>query len=277
MKKIFYFILSHSIFIAICSAALVLQTFQLLHLTVNYYTIAFIFFATLSSYNFYWLVSKNAFGKIKYDRSFFKNEFSNAFLFIAASVAMMICFLKSSLIFYTILPGFVLTILYALPLLPVKSLTFTKRLGILKTVLLALTWVYVTVCVPVNKLIFDLSDSELFVFARRFLFMLMLCIIFDSRDSAMDKIRGLHSLATDLSQRALRTLVIIVFIALFSTFLFHERFNISLYQSIALQISTVALLVVFYFSTKKQDYGFYYFIVDGMMLFSAMATYIASI
>ena len=49
------------------------------------------------------------------------------------------------------------------------------------------------------------------------------------------------------------------------------------HQLVALQISTLALSVVYFYATKKQGYFFYYFIVDGLMLFSALATYIAGI
>ena len=41
--------------------------------------------------------------------------------------------------------------------------------------------------------------------------------------------------------------------------------------------STIALLVVYFFSTRKQGYLFYYFVVDGLMLFSALATFVAGI
>ncbi len=277
MKKIFHFILSHSIFIAFCAAALVVQTFHLLHLAINYYTIAFVFFSTVSSYNFYWLVSKKAFGNVFYNAIFFKKEFWKIVLLLVACVGMSISFLKASLDIYIVLPGFVLTFLYILPLLPVKALNFTKRLGILKTLVLAFTWAYVTVCIPIYQSIGESTDADWFVFIYRFLFMLILCIIFDSRDSAVDKIRGMHSLITDISLRTLRYTVIIVFMILFAAVFLYEHFDITMQQSVAMHISTVVLLGTFYFSTKKQGYFFYYFVVDGMMLFSAIATFIASI
>ncbi|MGG9971810.1 hypothetical protein ACQ33O_08475 [Ferruginibacter sp. SUN002] len=277
MKKIFQFILSHSIFIAFCAAGLVVQTFQLLHQPIDLAIIAFVFFATLCSYNFYWLLSKKMFGTVFYNAIFFKKEFGKLILLGIACIGMLVCYFLSSISLWNILPGFVLTCLYALPLLPLKALAFTKRLGILKTLILAFTWAYVTVYVPINKSFGESTDSDLFILTHRFLFMLMLCIIFDSRDSAIDKIRGMHSLTTDISKRVLIYLVAIVFMALFAAVLLYEHFDISVDQSIALQVSTIALLITFYFSTKKQGYFFYYFMVDGMMLFSSIATYIASI
>ncbi|MFZ1370493.1 MAG: hypothetical protein WAR78_08920, partial [Ferruginibacter sp.] len=93
----------------------------------------------------------------------------------------------------------------------------------------------------------------------------------------VDKIRGLRSLATDLSPGVLKALVYIIFATLFiSNFLFRD-YGITWNQSMALQVSTVALLFVYFYAAKKRSYLFYYFFVDGMMLFSALATYVAGI
>ena len=85
------------------------------------------------------------------------------------------------------------------------------------------------------------------------------------------------SLATDLKPSTLKLLIYIIFAVLFISNFFFQYYGITIYQSIALQISTLALLIVYFYSGKKQGYLFYYFIVDGLMLFSALATYIAGI
>ena len=206
-----------------------------------------------------------------------KNEATGFTLLLIAAVGSLICFLKSSLPVGAVVTAIVLTILYSIPLLPIHFLQFTRKAGVLKTGLLAFTWAYVTAFIPLQKTYWLLTNADLFIISRRFLFMLMLCIIFDNRDKAVDKIRGLHSLATDIKPAVLKILIYIIFaVLLFSNF-YADHFGISFYQSIALQISTLALLTVYFFSTKKQGYLFYYFFVDGLMLFSAVATYIASI
>jgi hypothetical protein len=167
--------------------------------------------------------------------------------------------------------------LYCIPLLPFSFLQFTRKAGVLKTILLAFTWAYVTAFIPIQKSYLLLDNADLFILTRRFLFMLMLCIIFDNRDKAVDKIRGLHSLATDLKPVVLKILIYIIFTILFSSNFFYKDYGITLEQSIALQVSTLALLTVYFYSAKKRSYLFYYFIVDGLMLFSALATMVASI
>ena len=275
--RVFNFILSHSIFVAFCAIALAYQTVLLLHLSASIYLYGFIFFATLCSYNFYWLLSKYSFRHDIPLTDFFKKEADEIVLLCLSVAGLLLCFVNVHLSYYVIIAAAALTGLYAIPLLPISFLKFTRKAGVLKTTLLAFTWSFVTVFIPLQKASFILTDLEFFILTRRFLFMLMLCIIFDNRDIAVDKIRGLRSLATDLSVKTMRYLIYSIFIILFATNFLFRYYGVSIAQSIALQISTIALLITYYYSTKKQGYLFYYFFVDGMMLFSAAATWVASI
>jgi hypothetical protein len=275
--KWFQFILSHSIFIAVCGAALAFQTTHLLRLDANVYIYGFIFFATLCSYNFYWIISKTSFSDKKNLKAICANVATNMIIFFIAGLGLLFCLFKSALPLNYVITAVVLTILYAIPLLPFKALHFTRKAGFIKTVLLSFTWAYVTAFIPLQKTYLLLNEADLFVISRRFLFMLMLCIIFDNRDKNVDKMRGLHSLATDLGPILLTILIYGIFAILFITNFLFQDYGITFQQSIALQISTVALLGVYLLSAKKRSYMFYYFVVDGMMLFSALATYIASI
>jgi 4-hydroxybenzoate polyprenyltransferase len=198
-------------------------------------------------------------------------------ILLLSAAGAMYCLYKHSLPVEFICTSFLLTCLYALPLLPFKPFYFMRKAGVVKTFLLAFTWAYVTVFIPLQKSYLHLSSAELFVFTRRFLFMLMLCIIFDNRDKAVDKIRGLNSLATVLKPAQLRIFIYLIFVTLFSTNFLYRYYGITFSQSVALHISTLALLAVYFYSLKKRSYLFYYFFVDGMMLFSAIATYIAGI
>ncbi len=275
--KWLHFILSHSIFIAFCAVALALQTAQLLHFSNSVFVYGFIFSATLCSYNFYWLLSKFSFADNPSIAGLLKIEFIAVLLLVLSAAGLLFCLWHSAIPVNYVITAVLLTILYSIPLLPFKFLLFTGRRGVLKTILLAITWTYVTGFIPMQKSYMMLGNADLFIITRRFMFMLILCIIFDSRDIAVDKIRGLRSLATDLNPKALRYLIYTIFACLFASNFFSGYYGITLYQSIALQTSTMAMLIVYLYSTKKQGYYFYYFVVDGLMLFSALTTWIASI
>ena len=275
--KWLHFILSHSIFIAICAVALAFQTALLLKLNINLFVYGFIFFATLCSYNFYWIISKATFVRDNTLGAVLKKEKTGLIILFLSAIGVFFCLFQYPLPVEFILTSVLLTCMYALPLLPFRPFYFIRKVGVVKTFLLAFTWTYVTVFIPLQKSYLLLSSAELFVFSRRFLFMLMLCIIFDNRDKAVDKIRGLHSLATVLKPAHLRVVIYFIFVVLFTTNFLFSYYGITFSQSVALHISTLALLAVYFYSLKKRSYLFYYFFVDGMMLFLALATYIAGI
>ena len=271
------FILSHSIFISICAVGLCYQTFVLLYIPPNNYIYGLIFFSTLSSYNFYWIISKYYFNKEVPVGQFLIQQFSNVSLFLVAAVGFLYCLISLPGILSYIIVAVFLTLLYSVPLWPVKKLAFTRKAGFLKTVLLSFTWTYVTVIIPAQQTIHINKVSVVLLFSARFLFMLMLCIIFDSRDIQVDKIHALRSLATDVSQRALSIIMAIVFILYLACGFFLRYYFDSNAQVIAFLITGIITLLVYRMSLKKQGYFFYYFLVDGLMLFSAIATFIASI
>ncbi len=271
------FILSHSVFISLCAFALCWQSFLLLHITIDYTICLLIFFATLSSYNFYWLISKYHFSDKRGLLILLQQNFSNVFFFVIAAIGLLSCLYERTLLLPPVIIAILLTLLYSVPLWPVKLLAVTRKAGFIKTVLLAFTWTYVTVIVPSQEGIFIESVSVALLFTARFLFMLMLCIIFDSRDINVDKIHSLRSLATDVSRKALSLIMIIVFTCYIVTgFLLRYYFD-DVEQVIAFFITGLVTLLVYRLSLKQRGYFFYYFLVDGLMLFSAAATFVASI
>lgn len=271
------FILSHSIFISLCASALCYQTFLLLQIPYNNYTYGLVFFATLCSYNLYWLISKYYFNRDISISQFLIKNFSNSLLCMAAAAGLLYCMIYLPGISPYIGIAVFLTLLYSIPLWPVKSFEFTRRAGFLKTVLLAFTWTYVTVIIPVQQSLFIDNVPVALLFTARFLFMLMLCIIFDSRDIQVDKIHSLRSLATDVSRNTLKIIMAIVFSLYLVCGFFLRYYFGNNPQIIAFLITGIITLLVYRMSLKKQGYFFYYFLVDGLMLFSAIATFVATI
>jgi hypothetical protein len=277
MMRWLQFILSHSIFISLCAAALCFQAFFLLHIPPNNYVYGLIFFATLSSYNFYWLISKYYFSSNISVVSFLMKHFSNVLVFMIAAAGLLYCMYFLPHMVPHIIVASCLTLLYSIPLWPVKALAFTRKAGFLKTVLLAFTWTYVTVIIPAQQSVFINNIPVALLFSARFLFMLMLCIIFDSRDIHVDKIHSLRSLATDVSRKTLGIIMAVVFsLYLICGFFLRYEFDDKA-QVVAFLVNGFTTLVVYRMSLRKQGYYFYYFLVDGLMLFSAIGTYVASI
>ncbi|MEO7767488.1 MAG: hypothetical protein ABIS01_08685 [Ferruginibacter sp.] len=277
MKRLFHFILSHSIFIAFCASALSLQTLQLLSLPVNGYLLAFIFFATLIGYNTYWMVSRFSFGRQISFKLFLQKNLSAILVVFSAVIGIAFCNTKLHLVMYNIAITFILLGLYAIPVMPFKQLHFLRKAGFVKTILLAFAWTMATILIPLQIPIFEMGPAAVLIFINRFLFMLMLCIIFDKRDAAIDKIRGLQSLATDIQPILLHFLIGFIFLVYVWASLTMTRYHINFAQSAALSITGLITLFVYMFSLKKRGYLFYYFLVDGLMFLSALLTGLANI
>jgi 4-hydroxybenzoate polyprenyltransferase len=274
--RFLHFILSHSVFIAFCALALCFQTSVLLHFDVDIYLYVFVFFATLCSYNFYWMLGSYNLARSS-PTAFLKKHYTNIIFFFISAVGLVVCMLHVKGLIQLAAIAVLLTLAYAVPLMPFKALHFTRRAGFLKTILLSFTWAFVTVYIPCRLANVPSVTTIWLLFGTRFLFMLMLCIIFDKRDAQLDKIRGLHSLATDVNKVTLRYIMLAIFIAfMVNGILLRTHFKDFL-QIAALMVTGIVTVIVYLCSQKKQGYFFYYFLVDGLMLFSALTTYVASI
>jgi hypothetical protein len=274
--KWLHFILSHSIFIAFCAVGLCYQTAVLLHINLSYYFYGFIFFSTVCSYNFYWLLSGFAFAGIPLV-SYLKKHYTNLLVFIIAGFGLLYSVTGIINMLPLICAAMLLTLLYAVPLLPFKISIIARKAGIVKTVLLAFTWAFITVYLPYKMAPTGNRFTLLLLFNNRFLFMLMLCIIFDARDTHIDKIRGLQSLTTILSVQTVQRIMAAIFALFILNGIILRIYYHEILQIIALLITGVLVAMVYLFSLKKRGYFFYYFLVDGLMLFSALASYVASI
>ena len=275
--RFLHFILSHSIFIALCAAGLCRQTNTLLGISGSRDIYGFIFFSTLCSYNFYWLLSKFYFYGRKLDAVFLRKNVSFLVLFITAAAGTLF-FLSDLLYIYPYVIGAVIfTLLYSLPLWPFAFSKRFQKAGFLKTSLLSFTWAYVTTVIPAAVELPRLLLPVAILFIARFFFMLLLCTIFDMRDISVDKMHGLHSLATDVTQKRLSTILIFIFLfyliaGLLVRFYFKENA-----QMVAFIVTGAIVWAVYRLSLKPKGYIFYYFLVDGLMLISAMVTYIADL
>ncbi len=273
MKKWFEFFLSHSIFISICAVALCYQTTLLLQVKPNAGVFGFVFFSTLGSYNFYWLISKFSFARPVSVKAFLAKNAGYLYLLMLAGVGMAATFTQISFAYKWIAGAVLCTLLYSLPLWPVSWAHVLRKAGFLKTILLSFTWAYVTCLLPVFVEGFEIISAQiLLLFATRFFFTLMLCLIFDERDAHIDKVHALHSLATDLGAKKTKVAMVSTFVLYITCGVVLRVLQQELWQLIAFAISGIAVWQVYRNSSKKQDYVFYYFVVDGLMLFTSLLT-----
>src|SRR5205085_1472743 len=83
--------------------------------------------------------------------------------------------------------------LYSFPVLPLKNRKRLKDFGILKIITLTLLWTIVTVWFPISQAYYT-QVSFLLIFLRRFIFMFVLCLVFDIRDTEIDSKENIRTI-----------------------------------------------------------------------------------
>jgi len=166
----------------------------------------------------------------------------------------------------------ILTFLYSAPKLPFRAAYFLRKIAVGKTIFLALVWMYVTSILPI--IVSDVSwktPHTLFCIGR-FFFIYAVCIIFDFRDREQDKREGIKSMITYFNESGINSIfygsIIVYFIT--TVALFSNGFSIPLI--IVLLLPAFIVTGLYRYSKKNFSDYLYYFILDGMMAFSALLT-----
>ena len=184
LKSILDFYLNSSIHVALAVYAFVRITKIYFKLPDNEYLEYFIFFGTITGYNF---VKYAGVAKLHH-RSLTKDLKIIQVFSLCCFLAM--CFYGYLLDFKTVLfsvPFTLLTVLYAVPFLSgfAKNL---REISYLKIIVVAFVWMGFTVIIPFFDAGTEVSSSAIFYAIQRFLLVIVLVFPFDIRDMRFDAI-----------------------------------------------------------------------------------------
>lgn len=278
MKKLGEFVLFSSIFIAICAVSLCIETNLLLQLPLNTFSFyCFVFGATLVQYNLHYLVKTTAVENSQRLAWSSKNKIIHRVLLFTGVALILFSFLSFRLHHFIILAILAtVAFLYSFPVLPFFKKKRIKDYGFLKIITLALLWTLVTVWFPVNNFLFE-KNIFVFVFFKRFVFMFMLCLLFDIRDIEIDRQENITTLAVFLGKKKSYLLVynfLIFFVILsFFQFLYFADKGVL----IAMLLSAAATFFTVELTKKINSDLVYLFGIDGMMLLQAILVYLLSL
>ena len=258
--------------------ALCIETNLLLHLPLNHFSFyLFVFGATLVQYNMHYLFKTTAIVNSNRLAWSLKNKNAHKILIALGTALIMYSlfnFRFQHFIILLILGG--ISVLYSFPLLPFTNKKRIKDFGLLKIITLALMWTLVTVWLPASHAdLFNLSFQ--LIFFRRFIFIFILCLLFDIRDIEIDRKENIDTLAVKAGMRKSYLLcyfLIVIFIAL-SVIEFIYLPDAA--HLLAMLISAAATIITIEQSKRKKSDFFYLAFVDGMMLLQALLVIFATI
>ncbi len=274
LKKAFDYFLFTSLFIALCAVVMVLQTNQLLRLEYDQFAyLGFVFSSTVCSYNFHWYLTPHAEGENDRAQWTRNHKALHIILFLAGGVASAWFFFQLLYAWFWLLVPVGLTFLYSAPKIPHRSFHVLRRIAIGKTIFLSFVWMFVTTLLPALLHEGPISGSAILFCCGRFFLIYAICILFDYRDRINDKNQGIRSLITYLDERGIDTLFygsLIVFLISTAALYFYHFTVIAI-----LFLLLPGVIVLLLFSKAKRNFSdyLYYFVLDGLMMFSALFTF----
>ena len=278
LLRIFNFFVFSSIYIALCALMMVSQTDKLLHLHYNFsHYLWFVFFSTICSYNFHWYLTPLTPTEELRVRWTQQHKTLHLLFYIAGLIGSAIYFFYFTAYLFWMGISVLLTFLYSAPKIPYKPFYFLRKIAIGKTIFLSFVWMYVTTFLPIIFSGKSWQASDVLFCISRFFLIYSICIIFDYRDRENDKTEGIRSLITYLDNSGVRKLFnfsVLVFVV--STIALYFT-GIALPVIILLLIPGLITASLYNFATRNFSDYLYYFVLDGLMMFSAIFTSFISI
>ena len=265
LKYIYDFYINASIHVALAAYALSFITLKQLNIPYDEYMLNFIFFATISGYNFV-----KYFGLAKFHHRSLANRLRIIQIFSLLSFTLLCfyCFkLKSNSLVIVLLMG-VITFFYATPFLSknffIDSKYNLRTVAGLKVYVIAFVWTIVTVILPTINSDYPVDFDVIIIAFQRYLYIVVLILPFDIRDLQYDSLK----LATIPQKIGIRNTKLIG-ILLLSIFFFLEFFKdtLMLWQALTTLVITLitGLFILFSKEDRKRSYSAFW--VEGLPVF----------
>ncbi len=272
LKKLVDFFLFSSLFLAGAAVLMCMQTLQFAG--VHTYPSDFLFFifsASLCSYNFHWMLTPPHAADNHRNSWSIEYKVMHALLFVLGGLGIIWWHQAILPHWPWILLGALLTFLYSAPKIPVPVFGLLKRYAIGKTIFLAMVWMYVTTVLPIVVAGHDWDLYSILFCCSRFFLIYAICILFDYRDREADIQEGIVSMITRFTEKGIDRLFRIS-MGLYVLCVMGLFWHSGGYFVLA-NLSPALLLWWLYPYAKKNFSAYlYYFVLDGLMMFSSLLT-----
>jgi hypothetical protein len=262
LKKLFDFYLNSSIHVALAVCCLTYITYVNFNLPKDKTLLFFIFFATITGYNFikYFGITRFHYRKLSTDLKLI--QIFSLFCFIA--LAYFTFQLNQKTIIYLAGLGIV-TFFYAVPFLPKKY--FSRRnknlraIAGLKIYIIAIVWAVTTVIIPFINANHTIQNDELVATIQLFLYVLVAILPFEIRDIQYDSL-NLVTIPQKIGVKRTKVMGTILLFPFCLIELFKDEIE---YQRIIIIVSVAIMTLIFLiFSRVTQSQYYTSFFVEGI-------------
>ncbi|WP_296379497.1 hypothetical protein [Winogradskyella sp.] len=262
LKSIFNFYLNSSIHVALAVYAMTWITLVQFDLPYSKNVLYFIFFASISGYNFV-----KYFGLAKFHHRSLANWLKIIQVFSAIAFLLMgyYFFQLNSNVWILIVVLGLITFLYAIPLIPKKYLfddqQNLREVGGAKVYIIALVWSLVTVLIPVLNTYVEISADVFITVLQRFCFVIVLMLPFEIRDLKYDSLK-LATIPQKIGTKKTKIIgLLLLLVFLFLEFLKVKNDYSSIISTLIITLLTLMLLVL---SSEKQSKYYSAFLVEAI-------------
>lgn len=257
LRRIFNFYLNSSIHVSLGVVALVIVTYRTLNISCDKNLLFFIFFASITGYNF---IKYSSLAKLHH-RSLTESLRVIQIFSLISFVAMgyFIFKLSQSVLLACVIFGGC-TLLYALPIFSRKR-NLRSFYGA-KMYTIAFVWAGVTVLLPVLQNELPISVDAWISFVQRFLFVTIITLPFDIRDLRYDVKEDINTIPKRLGVKGAKRLgIVLVFLFFILEYGKDQLVTIHLLSAVLISILSIILLLV---SSDKQSKYYASFFVEGL-------------
>lgn len=251
-----------NVFIAFCALAQVFLTYHLFPIPVNFDNnayLAFVLLCTFLQYNVqrgYYVVNQS---NATSERSKWTIQHKKTMLYsicVSLVIVLFLCNKLSRLSIGIMVGAEIISTLYYLQ--PFNL----RRHGYIKPFLISLVWVISCSLVPLieNDL---LTAHSVWFLASQFVFISVLCMLFDIKDNHEDYLLGVNTYANRFGTTVTKIICCCLVIIGFSCFYMFQHDSQALITSIVLRL--ILLCTILY--TNEDRHSFYYYLwIDGLLI-----------
>ncbi|WP_335977010.1 hypothetical protein [Gaetbulibacter jejuensis] len=262
LKRIFDFYINSSIHVALSVFSLAWITLLEFELPYDKNVLFFIFFASITGYNFV-----KFFGLAKFHHRSLATWLKYIQLFSLVCFLLMCYYvlqLEQTTLVYISVFG-VVTFLYAIPFLPKKIFLDEKQnlrsLSGLKVYVIALVWCGVTVFLPLANADFLMNWDVSITAIQRFVFVLVLMLPFEIRDLQYDSVK-LATIPQQIGVKKTKLIGVLLLMVFF--FLDYLKDDMQLMNLLVLLMVTAITLLSVVLAKKEQSKYYSAFFVEGI-------------
>ncbi|PTM08306.1 MAG: hypothetical protein DA407_08340 [Bacteroidetes bacterium] len=267
LKRLFDFYINSSIHVALAVCGLTWVTLLNFNVGADLDFMYFIFFATVTGYNFV-----KYFGLAKFHHRGLANWLKVIQIFSFLCFLGLVYFtfkLKGDTIVYFGVLG-IITFLYAIPFIPKKIFMEAGNLRAisgLKIYVIAFVWSGVTVIIPLLNENYSLDNDAIIEVIQRYLFVLIAILPFEIRDMKYDSIK-LSTIPQRIGIVKTKIIGVSLIIVMFLLEFFKDEFWLN--NTIIFGIICLLLLLLLLFSSKSQKQYYSGFWVEGIPILWAI-------